>query len=586
MSQDTEISGHCRNLFDDCTQRLGTLAARWSTTQTHVAMAVALTVLSRQTADGVTRVGVRGSTPVRMAFPPELPLREAALGIARLVAEASTISIDTPNAESDLPERIELEIVERGDGVLTLSGTCAERQMDRLIHALRHAYRPASAVRDVPVACPADDEDVRAWAQNLAPIPATTLDRVFSRIARAHPGRTAVHVPPGPDGPPGVRRLTYGAAEARAVRLASALVRSGVQLGEPVVVVCDDPIRAVVDQLAVFKAGAVCVPVGRVPAEQARDIAALSGARWALCGTDSRLSWERYCRALSPQETVLAGLVGRARSGEAPVEDSLPRSDFSEAAYLLVDRHARRPAEARLSAHTAWTSAAASRVQRVGHVSTEVVSGGDLADAAALSAMWWAFACGARLTWLGADRPYAATGVTPRAAGARPADALLSTEGYQELLETLGTTSVASSGSRAGLGTVVVSGAPCTADLVKQHFALVEGTRLISEFSGDGGPLPWTARELGPADAECRLLPNLGRPSPNVQVRILDEVGRSLPPGLVGEICAEGGALPYELLIRDGVLVRTLTDHLLRSGRLGQLRMDGSLESADDVPSG
>ncbi|MCX4904246.1 AMP-binding protein [Streptomyces sp. NBC_00878] len=547
-------------------------------------MAVACTALSRQTADGVTRVGVRGAAPVRMAFPPELPLREAALRIGGLVAGAGTISITTPNAESDLPERIELEVAERADGVLTLNGTCAQRQMDRLVHALRHEYRPASTAGEVPVACPADDEDLRAWAQNLAPIPATTLDRTFGRIARARPGRVAVHVPAGPDGPPGVRRLTYGEAEAGAVRLASALVRSGVQLGEPVVVVCDDPVRAVVDQLAVFKAGAVCVPVGRVAAEQAREIAALSGARWALCGSGSRLPWERHCRVLSPRDTVLAGLSGRARPGEAPVEDSLPRSDFTEAAYLLVDRRARRPAEARLSAHSAWTSATASRVRRAGHVSTEIVSGGDLAGAAALSAMWWAFACGARLTWLGDGGPHALAGVAPRAPGALPADVLLTTEGYQELLDTLDTAAAAR--SHAGLGTVVVSGTPCSADLVKQHFSRVEGTRLISEFSGDGGPLPWTARRLGPADAECRLLPNLGRPSPNVRVRVLDEAGRSLPPGLVGEICAEGDALPYELLVRDGVVVRTFTDHLLRSGRLGQLRRDGSLEPADDVPSG
>ncbi|MEU6809353.1 AMP-binding protein [Streptomyces sp. NPDC046831] len=574
MSQDAEIAGHCRNLFSDCTDRLGVLAARWNTTRTQVALTVVLAALSRQTADGATHVRAGEGASVRLAFPPGLPLGEAAGRIGRQLAGATRITATTPNPESDFPEQIELEIGPGEDGGLALRGTCAQRQMDRLVHALRHEYRPESTVREVPVACPADEEDLLTWERNPAPAPATTLDRAFARIARACPGRTAVQFPVGPGEAPAARRLTYGQAEAEAMRLASVLVKAGVQLGEPVVVVCENVARTVVDQLAVFKAGAVCVPVGRVTPEQARGIAALSGARWALCDAASRSVWERHCRVLGVPRVV----PGR---DEPPVEGSLPRSDFSEAAFLLVEGGTRRPLRAQLSAHTAWTSAIAARIQRVGHVSAEVVTGGDPAGPVALSAMWWAFACGARLRPLGSEDPLALPWVPRRASRGPDPDALFSPEWYRRLLDTLDP-----AGRLETFRSVVVCGAPCSADLVKQHFARSSDTRLLAEFAGDGGPLPWTARELAPADAECRLLPGAGRPSANVHVRVLDESGRSLPPGLMGEVCAEGSALPHELLLRDGTVVRSLSDHTLRSGRLGQLRMDGSLELADGLPLG
>ncbi|WP_406863606.1 AMP-binding protein [Streptomyces sp. HUAS MG47] len=551
------------------------LAARWTTTRTHVALAVVLAALSRQTADGATHVGTGEGQCLRLTFPPGLPLREAAERTGRhLTAVDRPLAVITPNPESDLPERIELEIAPGEDGGLTLRGTCAARQMDRLVHALRHPYKPDSTVRDVPAACPADEDDLRAWERNPAPMPATTLDRAFARIARAHPDRVAVHLPPKAGTSPSARRITYGRVEAEAGLVASGLVRSGIQLGEPVIVECENPARAAIDLLAVLKAGAVCVPVGRVGPEQARRIAGLSGARWVLCAPKSRAVWERHCRVPADPRTAVG-------PGEPPVDASLPRSDFTETAFLLVEGGTRRPVRAQLSAHTAWTSAIAARIERVGHVSAEVLAGGDLSSPAGLSAMWWAFACGASLRWLGSSEPLTVPRGLDGRAGTRAPDALFSPEQYGRMLDTLDP-----EGRGDGIGSVVVTGAPCTGDLVKRHFARSAGTRLLAEFSGDHGPLPWTARELGPADAECRLLPGVGRPSANVRLLVLDESGRSLPPGLIGEVCAEGGALPDELLLRDGAMARSLSGHDLRSGRLGQLRMDGSLELTGELPLG
>ncbi|RSS80227.1 long-chain fatty acid--CoA ligase, partial [Streptomyces sp. WAC02707] len=264
----------------------------------------------------------------------------------------------------------EVEVAPGADGGLALRGTCAPRQMDRLVHALRHPYGPGGTVRDVPVACPADEADLRTWEHAPAPMPATTLDRAFARIARAHPERVAVRLPDAPGTPPPTRRLTYGRAEAEASLLASALVRSGVQLGEPVIVECENPARAAIDLLAVLRAGAVCVPVGRASPERARQVAGLSGARWALCAPRSRAVWERHCRLPADPE-------GAPARDEPAVERCLPRSDFTETAFLLVEDGPGLPVRARLSAHTAWTSAIAARIERIGRASTGVIAGGD-----------------------------------------------------------------------------------------------------------------------------------------------------------------------------------------------------------------
>ncbi|KNB50779.1 AMP-binding protein [Streptomyces caatingaensis] len=568
MRRDAETD--CRKLPGDGARRLAALAEQWDVEPSHIALAVMLAALSRQTADATVEAGRGGGAPVRWAFPAGLPLREAALRVrARLATGAGPVTVATPAPASELPATVRLEVTGDGAGGLTLRASCSPRQAERLLHALRHAYGPDATVGDVPVACPTDEADLDLWARTLAPIPSVTLDQACGGIARAAPGRTALVLPAGTGGVPAERRLAYGRIEAEAVRLARRLAGSGVRPGEAVVVACDDVERAVVGHVAVLKAGAVCVPVGRVTAGEAGEIAEVAGARRALCAAASREVWERHCRVLDVTEPP----------GAPPAEAALPAPDFTAPAYLLVGPGGGRHGRAALSAHTAWTSALASRTARAGHPPAGVVTAGDLSDAAALTALWWAFTCGAELRWAGPRRPLAPPGGAPEGGGTGTTAAVLSPGRYRRLLDGL------PPAAGGGPGSVVLCGEPCSADLVGRHFARWPGSRLFAEFSGDGGPLPWAAREVGPADAG-RALWNAGPPSPNVRVRVLDPAGRSLPPGLVGEVCAEGAALPHALPRRAGGGVRGAVDGPLRSGRLGRLRMDGSLELAGGPPRG
>jgi non-ribosomal peptide synthetase component F len=556
-----DTPGHCPELSGDCGDRLRTLAARWGRPLHHVVHTIALAVLARQAVDGAVHIRTEGGTSGRLLFPPDLALVEAVRLVGDLVGERpETVTVTTANGDSRLPGRLSLELLARADGTAAVRTTGSERQAARLSHAWHHPYGPDSTVYDVPLVSPEDAADLRRWEENLAPIPATTLDATFAATARALPARTAVSA--------GEYRLTYGHAEARAARLATALVRQGVQLGEPVVVLSDHPFRTVVGQLAVLKAGAVCLPAGRVTRVRARELAALSGARYVLGGGPGLAPWEPYCRVLAPEEG--AESPGRGAEGNSP-EPSLPRSGFTDVAYCLADPLGEGRPGAQLSAHDAWGSAALSRIHRAGRASTEIVVSARPWEPVFLSAMWWAFTCGAALHWFNPAERDAHRAAARHLARSPHADALFGPRRYAQVLDAR--EAPAGSGPRS----VVIGGGPCPLPLARRHFARTPDTRLLTEFSGDGGPLPWTARELLPADAARDRAPDLGTPSPNVRVRVLDESGRILPPGLTGELHAEGSALACGTLPPGGSVPKS-ADPLLGSGRLGRLRPDGRIE--------
>ena len=95
-------------------------------------------------------------------------------------------------------------------------------------------------------------------------------------------------------------RVTYGALDARANRLARRLIERGVRAGERVAVCLERSIALVVAELAVVKAGAAYVPLDAV----------VPGARQALMVTDSAAKTVVTAGAseLPPEVLALAGL--------------------------------------------------------------------------------------------------------------------------------------------------------------------------------------------------------------------------------------------------------------------------------------
>jgi len=82
---------------------------------------------------------------------------------------------------------------------------------------------------------------------------------------------------------------------------------------------------------------------------------------------------------------------------------------------------------------------------------------------------------------------------------------------------------------------------------------------------------------LPPEERERRLkrLTSIGRPLPDVEVRIVDEEGKEVPPGTVGEIVARGPRLMKGYWKREDATRETLRGEWLYTGDLGYMDEEG-----------
>ncbi|GAA2332012.1 hypothetical protein SVIO_002760 [Streptomyces violaceusniger] len=373
------------------------------------------------------------------------------------------------------------------------------------------------------------------------------------------------------DGP---YELAYGRAEMRAAQLASALIGNGVQLGDPVLIHCSDHRRATVAQLAVLKAGGVCVPA---PLHTSRDafqrLARLVGARLVLCGSSVVAAWMERGRVIVLDEETWQ------RIGAMRVDRSLPRSGPLEGAHLFGADEDSTDHDAQLIDHRAWSIALSARPRGSGGGTMTVVAHEPPMGARSLSALWWAFATGG--TFHTGFRHEQMPGPLTLRADA----AVFSPREYARFLD-----GVVSAGTGQVPRVIVLMGDPCPPCLAERHFALLPAVRLWCEFTPVGGVLPWTTRRVAhdqahagapDIDPHCPPWLNVGRPAPGVRVRVLSPDGLLVPHGGTGEVCATGDALPCDIIraiahgpgTADGSVLR-------RSGRYGRVREDGTVEIA------
>ncbi|TDT42698.1 acyl-CoA synthetase (AMP-forming)/AMP-acid ligase II [Streptomyces sp. BK208] len=407
-------------------------------------------------------------------------------------------------------------------------------------------------ITDRTVADRTSDVTVRPRPATLPPRTALTLDGVFATAALRRPGAIAVQDDQGP--------LTYARAEAQSARLGSLLVRGGVQLGDPVIVHCDDHRRSLVAQLAVLKAGGVCVPVPPgAPEGRLTAVAALTGARVVLCGVSTGDRWPRR-RVLVLDDPLTLRL-----SAAHHREHTLPRSAPHEAAHLLASG-AGGPLTGQLADHAAWRLALTGATRAAGLPVRHVVVCGPPGTPHALAALWWAVSFAGTLHCL--PRPGA-----PAPAAARAAVVVSSPEEYAERLPELRT--------RPRL--VRLLGGPVPPELAARHFAALPTTPLRAEFAPGGGAFPWAVRDLTAEDGTLdeRVI---GLPAPGVRVRVLDRDQRAVPVWCTGELCAEGPALPFDTIHGPGRTAPPAAHPaLLRSAVAARRRADGLLELAGPV---
>ncbi|MFB8121140.1 AMP-binding protein [Streptomyces sp. NPDC056465] len=362
---------------------------------------------------------------------------------------------------------------------------------------------------------------------------ASTLDQVFSATARRYPTRVAVQ--------DGWNQLTYARTDRQATRLASALVRGGVQLGDPLIVHCGNHRHALVAQLAVLKAGGVCVPAPHTARRGALPAAARQTmARAVLC---SRSTYDEDVRGIP--SLALDDPATWRKIASAPAEPTLPRSAPEGAAYLLPGRGTGPTGPGRLVDHRSWLAAAADRTRRTGGAPLSVTIDEPPLSPVALAATWWACSTAGTLR----TAPWQEDAAWPLTGGRRSA-ALLTPARYARGLAAAspaGSTPLPR-GSAPGPGTVVLIGGPSSRDLVARHFRARPGTRLWAEFAPDEGAVPWTAQELFPRDADRPYALGVGSPVPPVLLRVVGPGGAPLPHGRSGELVAVGpSGLPEDV---------------------------------------
>ncbi|MDT0343962.1 non-ribosomal peptide synthetase [Streptomyces litchfieldiae] len=233
---------------------------------------------------------------------PEAPLRTYALNDA------------ASDGRQEIITRFDLS-AEINDGGQTLVGTFtyALSLFDRgtvegLVALYRTILEQFAATADTPVGelrhvTPGERDALVALGRGTSlPCPP---DAAVPALFRARADRS----PTAPAVVAGDTRLTYGQLEQMSGELAGHLVhRRGVTAGEPVAVCADGSADSVVAALAIWRAGAVCVPFAPdESAERIRHILRDSAARLALCAEGP---------AGVPDRVTVVPLTG-ARAGDA-----------------------------------------------------------------------------------------------------------------------------------------------------------------------------------------------------------------------------------------------------------------------------
>jgi acyl-CoA synthetase (AMP-forming)/AMP-acid ligase II len=103
-------------------------------------------------------------------------------------------------------------------------------------------------------------------------------------------------------------------------------------------------------------------------------------------------------------------------------------------------------------------------------------------------------------------------------------------------------------------------------------FGQTESAATITMLGPDDHVLAGTPGEI---EKKRRRLRSIGRPLPDVEVRVVDEQGEALPPGVTGEIVARGARLMKGYWERPEATAEALRGGWLHTGDLGYRDEDG-----------
>ncbi|MDN7122158.1 AMP-binding protein [Nocardioides sp. ChNu-153] len=408
--------------------------------------------------------------------------------------------------------------------------------------------------------------------------------------------RTATHRPDATALVCGERRWTYAQLEEESNRLASALLAAGHGPGTAVATVAGNRGELVVAEMAMAKAGHLRVPVStRLAPAEVRHVLLDADARVVLADRTHLDTVLDVAAAATPPLLVVTldaagNTTGGAASGPRPTSyDALVAA--GDPAAVAVDRSLDDPAVLNFTSGSTGTLKAA--VQTVGNRLAnlrKVVMNGDRS----------------------ANEVYLAPGPITHASGMgilacffRGSTVVVlpafDVEDYLATLERERVTSTflvpamlnlvlaspsAPTRDLSSLRSVTIGGAPVSPTRLRQAVELFGP--VVNQGYGQGETTSaityLSAEEVvrGITD-DPELLLSCGRPVFDTEVRVVDDAGRPLPPGEVGEVVARGPDCVREYHHAPGPSAETFRDGWVHTGDLGRFRADGYLFLVDRV---
>lgn len=386
--------------------------------------------------------------------------------------------------------------------------------------------------------------------------PTRRMHQVFERTCDAAPSTMAADC--------GQLRVTYRELEVRANRMAHVLRARGIGSGCRVAILLNRSVETYVTLLAVGKAGAAFVPIDPgSPPERVAYIA--EDANVALLVTSAELAQA----AAGLERPVLVVDACTTELALAPITRPVLNDEYDAAAYVIYTSGSTgRPKGVEVAQSSICNFLAV--VPEVYDVrpGDRVYQGMTISFDFSIEEIWPTWAVGATLVAGPNDS---------RRLGAELADFL--DEADVTVFYCVPTLLATIPRELPQVRSVLVGGEACPQALV-QRWAR-PGRRMLNTY----GPTETTVTATW-----CELLPDrpvtIGRPLPTYSVLLMDENGRLVADGEVGEICIGGPGVARGYVGRPELTAEKFIEHpmalsdgrLYRTGDLGRLTADGEIE--------
>ena len=438
--------------------------------------------------------------------------------------------------------------------------------IERMAHHLDQVLRamagdPSLVIDDVPLIDSAERHRLVEEFNTTLPIaPAhDNVIRLFERHAESHPDQMAIRA--------GGESIRYGALDARAGHLATALTHVGIGPDVPVGILLPRGIDAVASMLAVLKAGGCYVPLEpNGPEDRLRYMVADTGMAVVVTS-----------RALAPSlEWLDVPLLIVEEIGAGAPHVSRAVSPHNLAYIIYTSGSTGRPKGVAVSHDNCARAIAARRAYYSDEPMAALFSPLSFAFDAGNGAVFWALCEGACLV-LGPEDATQPQEMVRRIAASECTHLISGPALYGSLLE------LATVDQLASLRTVALGGEALSSTIVSKHAALAPQAWLHNEY-GPTEATVWSSVSRVAMDDEQ---PGIGTAVPGCRLYVLDHRLNPVPVGVVGELFIGGGQVARGYLGHpDATAERFLPDpfspnpgdRLYRTGDLVKRRVDGALE--------